>query len=213
VLLVVAPEPAEAAWARASIPLGHPGFCLAPLVIGFDDLPRITDPVLARRLPELAVLSTLAHPELEVATTAVGAISLLPEDQSRLYLDVVMTALSPLIRQALEARMQGYEYQSEFARRYYNEGRNEGREEGREEGLQRAVLSLARAKLDSVTVEDDAAIRAIRDEDVLEALISALGSVSNAVEARAALDRTIARHAAISSSRRSAEVSGQVEGE
>jgi hypothetical protein len=167
-----------------------PTVTLVPLVIGFDDLPRITDPELARRLPELAVLSALAHPELEVATTAVGAISMLPEDQSRLYLDVVMSALPALLRQALEDRMQGYEYQSEFARRYYNEGR--------EEGLQRAVLSLAHAKLDAVTVEDEAAIRTIRDEDALEALISALGSASNAVEARGVLDRTIAQHAAIS---------------
>jgi hypothetical protein len=39
VLLVIAPDPAVAAWARRPIELGHPGFLLTPVVIGFDDVP------------------------------------------------------------------------------------------------------------------------------------------------------------------------------
>ena len=178
-----------------------PGSSCTPQVIGFAELPRIVDPEQARRQPELAVLSALAHPELEVVNAVVGAISLLPGNQSQLYWDLVTTALPARVRQALEASMEGYEYQSEFARRYYNQGREEGREKGREEGrerLQRAVLSLAGAKLEVVTVEDEAAIRAIRDDDALEALNSALGSAKNAVEARDVLDRTTARPAALS---------------
>jgi flagellar biosynthesis/type III secretory pathway protein FliH len=57
-------------------------------------------------------------------------------DQARLYLDVIMMALPPAIRQILEARMQHYEYQSDFARKYYGQGREEGRQQGREEGRQ-----------------------------------------------------------------------------
>jgi hypothetical protein len=57
VLLVVAPDPDVAAWARRPIELGHPAFRLTPVVIGFDDVPRIRDRAEASRLPELAVLS------------------------------------------------------------------------------------------------------------------------------------------------------------
>jgi hypothetical protein len=122
VLLVVAPDPEVAAWARQSIELGHPGFRLTPVVIGFDDVPWVRDRVEALRLPELAVLSVMAHPELEIAEVAIDAIAQLPADQSRLYLDVIMMALPVAIRQIIEARMQGYEYQSDFARKYYGQG-------------------------------------------------------------------------------------------
>ena len=84
--------------------------------------------------------------------------------------------------------MQGYEYQSEFARKYYRQGR----EEGREEGMRAAVLALARTKLAGVTAEDEAAIAALHDERVLTDLISALGEARGTDAARAALDRAIA---------------------
>jgi hypothetical protein len=211
VLLVVAPDAKVAAWARREITIG-PGFSFTPKVMGMAELPRITEVEIAQRLPELAVLSAMAHPEVGVATTTIEALSTLPEAQNRLYFDVVMSALPRLLRQALEAQMEGYEYQSEFARKYYNqgreegrhegreEGRHEGREEGRHEGLQRAVISIAHAKLAVVTVEDEAAIRAIHEEEALEALIRTLVSAVGAIEARVILDRAIARHVAQSSS-------------
>ncbi|MFE8605267.1 RpnC/YadD family protein [Archangium violaceum] len=49
-----------------------------------------------------------------------------------------MYSLNDAARTALEALMSSgtYEYQSEFARRYFTQGREEGRQEGRQEGLQ-----------------------------------------------------------------------------
>jgi hypothetical protein len=44
-------------------------------VIGFDDVPWVRDSVAASRLPELAVLSVLAHPELDIAKAAIDAIA------------------------------------------------------------------------------------------------------------------------------------------
>jgi hypothetical protein len=214
VLLVVTAERAVTRWARTKIAIGHPGFDLTPIVVSFEDVPRSIDPVSAQRLPELAVLSAMAHPELEMATAAIEAISQLPEDQNRLYLDVVMTLLPARIRQILEARMlQGYKYQSEFALRYYNqghekgreegrnegreEGRNEGREEGRnegrEEGMRLAVLALAQSRLAAVTDEDHAVIETIRDERGLTELINALARASSSSEARTALALVISR--------------------
>ena len=92
--------------------------------------------------------------------------------------------------------MQGYVYQSEYARRYYNQGleqgleagREQGLEAGRERGLHDAVLALARAKLGVVTAQSEAAIRALRDHDQLIALTTALGLAGSEAEARAALE-------------------------
>jgi hypothetical protein len=55
------------------------------LVISFADVPRVRDRTAASQLPQLAVLSVLAHPELETAEIAIEAIAQLPEDLLRLY--------------------------------------------------------------------------------------------------------------------------------
>jgi hypothetical protein len=168
-----------ARWARAPIDLGHPGFRLTPLVLELEELPRITDLEIARRLPELAVLSTLGHPEYEVARTALGAIQGLPEDRSRLYLDLVIATVPDPVRWALEKLMKGYQYQSEFARKYYGQGRAEG--------LRAAVLELARAKVEDLSPEEDGALRALGDEAALLALIGALARAATAAEVRGVL--------------------------
>src|ERR1041384_4330953 len=50
VLLVIAPDPKVAAWARQPIELGHPGFRLTPVVIEFKDVPWVRDRDAALRL-------------------------------------------------------------------------------------------------------------------------------------------------------------------
>lgn len=198
-LIVIAPDAAVARWARTPIDLGHPGFRLEPLVFALEDLPRVTDPDAAQRLPELAVLSALGHPDREVAGTALGALAHLPEDRARLYYDLIMAAAPDAVQQYLEQLMlKGYEYQSEFARKYYGQGlqtgraegletgRAEGLETGRAEGLRAAVLELARARVADLTPEEAAALGALRDEALL-ALIGRLASAPGPAEARAVL--------------------------
>jgi hypothetical protein len=97
-LLVLTRDPATARWAREPIEIGHPGFQLTPLVVDFADVPRITDLDTASQHPQLAVLSVMAHPELEVATVAIEAISGLPENLFRLYYDVILRALPAELR-------------------------------------------------------------------------------------------------------------------
>jgi hypothetical protein len=197
VLLVVAPEPGVAAWARQPIEVGHPGFRLTPVVIEFDDVPWVRDRDAALRLPELAMLSVMAHPELEIAEVAVEAISQLPEDRRRLYLDVILMALPEAIRRILEARMQGYEYQSDFARKYYGQGREDGRQEGRQEGwqdgLRAAVITLARTKLGKLSDAELAAIEAVSDQRILSKLVTSLGRARSARTARVTLERALGR--------------------
>jgi len=203
--LVIASDPAVARWARASIPLGHPGFNLAPVVIELGEVPRVTDPTDAARLPELAVLSAIGHPELEIARTAISAIQRLTEDHKQLYLDVIVAALPPAIRTALEAHMQrGSDiYMSDFAISYYDQGLDkgleQGHEEGREQGLEQgleqgttrglrtAVLALMRAKLGTIAPQDLAAVEAIHDERTLTELIVTLGRATTKAGVRAAL--------------------------
>jgi hypothetical protein len=189
-LLVFTDDPIVARWARRPIAIGHPGFHLDPVVVAFDDLPRSIDSAIATKLPELAVLSAMAHPELEIATTAFDAIAELPEDQNRLYSDLILSKLPDPLRSILEARMKGYEYQSDFARKYYYQGHNEGLEKGRKEGLRMVVRAFLR-KLVQISADDLAAIDTIDDEAVLTELAETLECVSKPFDARAALDIAI----------------------
>jgi hypothetical protein len=129
------------------ISLGHPGFILTPLVLGPDAVPVVTDAEVSRRDPELAVLSGLAHGRetvgLDIARAVLGAVGGVDDERARLYVDLVFSRLNDAAKSAFEALMQGnYEYQSDFARKYYGQGRQEGRcEEARE-----AVLEVLDAR-------------------------------------------------------------------
>ena len=132
-LLVVAPEPRVAGWCAEPIEIGVPGFVLRPPVLRRTAVPVVTDPGEAFRRPELGVLSAMAHGEGErgvtIATTLLPAIQGLEDDKARLYYDLVYNSLNEAARRVLEALMKGYEYQSDFARKYVAQGRAEGRAE------------------------------------------------------------------------------------
>jgi hypothetical protein len=125
-LLVIAPDPEVAAWCAEPIETGIPGFVLRPPVLGRALVPIVTDPEEAARRPELAVLSALAHGGTDVGAAIAAAvlpmIRQLDEDRSRFYGDLVLNSLNESARRALEARMKGYEYQSDFARKYVAQG-------------------------------------------------------------------------------------------
>jgi hypothetical protein len=99
-------------------------------VLGPAAVPVVTDPVEAARRPELAVLSALAHGEGErgaaIAAAVLPAVAALGDDRARFYGDLVLNSLNTAARRALEAMMKGYEYQSDFAKKYVAEGRQEG---------------------------------------------------------------------------------------
>jgi hypothetical protein len=125
-LLVVAPDPDIAAWCAEPIETGIPGFVLRPPVLGREAVPIVTDPAEAARRPELAVLSAMAHGESEqgaaIAAAVLPAIGALDDERARFYGDLVLTFLNAAARRALEAMMKGYEYQSDFAKKYVAEG-------------------------------------------------------------------------------------------
>jgi hypothetical protein len=156
ILLVVTVDDAVARWCARPIETGHPGWVLTPLVVGPASVPRVTDEALAVRVPELAVLSALAHGReedaVQIGRAALTAAARLDDERGALYADLVMTAVQGAARAALEALMANgtYEYQSEFARRYYGQGKAEGIARGKAEGLARgkaeAVLAVLAAR-------------------------------------------------------------------
>jgi hypothetical protein len=181
ILLVLAPDPAVARWASQPIELGHPGFVLSPVAISYPQVPRVLDPVAACALPELAVLSAMAHRDRETAKAAQAALPGLPEDLQKLYWDVILSGLPPHIRQALEAHMiKGYVYQSDFARKYYFQGR--------EEGLRQAILALVDRRLPGLRDELEPKLHGHSEAQLLE-LIAELDQVRDEAGVRAILER------------------------
>ena len=171
-LLVVAPDPAVAAWCAEPIEIGPPGFVLWPQVLRRSDIPVVTAAEEAARRPELAVLSAMAHGETEqgvtIASAVLPAIQGLDDDRARFYYDLVYNALNDAARQVLETMMKGYEYQSDFAKKYYGQGRMEGRTEGLAEGEAQAVLTVLRARGIAVPEAVQQRILAQKDPERLE---------------------------------------------
>ncbi len=189
ILIVVAPSPAVARWARQQIELGHPGFALCPIVIGYDGIPRICDAAAARAAPELAVLSAMAHRDLETVVAADAGLAGLPKDKQKLYWDVIFSMLPASVRSALEARvLKGSEYQGDFARSCYSQGHQVGREKGREEGLRHAIVALVGARLPGIRDEVARRLHGI-PEARLEQLLIETGTASDEDAVRAVLDR------------------------
>lgn len=153
-LLVIAPNPAVAAWCAEPIQIGAAGFVLRPCVLHPTDVPIVTDPEEAARRPEMGVLSALAHGNSEagaaIAAAVLPAVLDLDDDRARLYGDLVYTSLNQAARHALEAMMKGYEYQSDFAKKFVAQGLSEGltrgRAEGRAEEAARALLTVLRLR-------------------------------------------------------------------
>ncbi|MGW0180229.1 hypothetical protein [Nocardia sp. NPDC003345] len=139
-LLIVCPDPRTAKWAAQPLDFGYgsPSTTLTPLVLDPSSVPVVTDPGLATELPELAVLSAVAHPQhpdhTQIWQALATGLRTLGEDPALRYHDFILTMLPRAVRPAWEAFMstglRDYNFTSDFARRYIAEGRAEGRAEG-----------------------------------------------------------------------------------
>lgn len=138
-VLVVTPYAGVARWAASRLPIGG-GNTYAPTVVGPQQVPEVVDFDVAAARPELAVLSAMAHGRRpiggRIALAAAQAAQRLDTGTGAFYYDLVLSSLSRAAREVLEAMMRSgrYEYRSDFARKYFQEGRDEGRDEGRKEG-------------------------------------------------------------------------------
>ena len=123
---------------------------LTPYVLSPTAVPQITDPATAKEDPELAVFSAMAHGQraaldtsVQIALAAIAASAGLDSERARLYVDLVLSSINEAARRALQAmNPANYEYQSEFARRYFSQGKAEGKAEGEVEGQARGKAEL-----------------------------------------------------------------------
>ena len=97
--------------------------------------------------PELAVLSAMAHGKdadaaksVRIALAAQLASVDLDDDRSTLYCDLILHSLSEAARRAFQnMRAFKYEYQSDFAKHFFGEGKKEGLQKGRAEVVMRLL--------------------------------------------------------------------------
>ena len=104
-------------------------------------MPVITDLNAARRLPELAVLSALAHgasaDPIPVFDALLTALDVIDREHASLYTDLIFAVLPAAARDCLEEFMTttSHRYQSDFARRYFHQGEIEGEARGEAKAL------------------------------------------------------------------------------
>ena len=133
----------------------------------------------AKKNVELAVLSAIEHSQsadfqlaARIASTAIMASAGVDAERSRMYLDLILISLLETSPEAIEATMNTfkYEYQSDFARRYFfqgkEEGKAEGKAEGKVEGRVELVLKLLVLRFGSLTDAVQTHIREAQDTQI-----------------------------------------------
>jgi hypothetical protein len=157
VLAVVTPDAGVERWAARPIVLG-PTSTVTATVLGPSAIPAV-DAVQAERAPALAMLSTLAHMDdprsAQQALWTFEALASWPEDADGRLADILEAALTTAVRERMEELMETgeYEYQSDFARKYFTRGH----ETGRAVGQARALFVVLRSR--GIAVPPDAARR------------------------------------------------------
>jgi hypothetical protein len=181
-VLVVTADDAVAAWAAEPVALGG-GSVFRPLVVGPRGVPVVSSPELAHGVPELAVLSAMAHGRgdvaiaVQIALTVAGATEGLDPDRRALYSDLVMAALSEAARKALQMLPSGYEFQYEPYRRLQLQG-----QASRAESKAEAVLEVLDARGVSVTDAQRERVLACTDLDALRTWVRRAATVTSADE-------------------------------
>ena len=182
VLLVMAPNPSVARWARKPRAFGGRCGVFAPEVISREDVPRVRTSDAARASPELAVASILAHGHepgaAQDALAIFEGLRHLDRDRARVYHDLVWFGLGAAARLIVGELMnlQNYVYKSDFAKALLAEGEAHGRAEGEAHGRAEgeahgraeAVLILLEARGFEVTPALRARTHACGEPAVLE---------------------------------------------
>jgi hypothetical protein len=164
-LLVVTTDVQVARWAATASELGG-GQRFTPYVLSPGAVPRITDPMQAQEDPELAVFSAMSHgptapldTSVQIAAAAIAACAGLDANRSGLYVDLVLSSITEAARKALQAmNPANYEYQSEFARRYFSLGKTEGKAE--------LLIRQATLKFGPLTAEVEQQLGATASEEL-----------------------------------------------
>jgi hypothetical protein len=135
-------------------------------------------------MPSPSTASALTHGDaddaLEIASTALLAVDQLDAEHQRIYFDLVLAALPSALSAAVRNQMKpsGYEYRSDFARKYFGDGKAEGLVEG----LQKALFAILSARGIVVTDGERARIVACADTARLDTMIARAATARSAAE-------------------------------
>ena len=177
VVLVIAPDAGVAAWAARPLDMGMGFGSFRPVVLGPASVPEVTDPAVAERETELAVLSAVAHGNgpngLAVVQAALVALARLDREHAAVYFQIIWNALREPMQRALEALVMERQAEGEtkfppFVQRIFEQGIHEGELKGRLEGKRDTLLRLlARAGI-TLTEDEAARVKACDDPALLD---------------------------------------------
>jgi len=144
VLVVLCPDPAEAAKCRRLIRTGHPGFDLAPVVIDSGAPPGrdgAGGPYLTAFAASMGGIDMETEPGARQVLDAIASPEVGDADRLRMT-TIILRLANDAARQILEALMKTSEYEKTFVERIHDQGITEGEAKGKAE----AVLKLLDAR-------------------------------------------------------------------
>jgi hypothetical protein len=165
-LLIISPDQKVADWAGKPIVISLSPSTIHPLAFGPAQTPVITDPETARRLPELTVLSTLAHANRSDPTPLFEALFAAFESidsvRAGIYHDFVRGELPAASRKLLEDLV------GTTKDRYFSDWARQQHAEGFAEGEARAIVAVLTARGIDISNEARAKIAACTDLEQLD---------------------------------------------
>ncbi|MEB3223729.1 MAG: DUF4351 domain-containing protein [Candidatus Sericytochromatia bacterium] len=177
-LIVLAPEPDVAAWARRPLAMGS-WDTVTPTVVGPDGLPPFRDPTAAHANPHLAMLAAIAHcrdpADVPALALAVEALQALPAPSILRYTRAVEAALARAFQALPEVQMtlrplKEYRSVEAFLDAVREESRTEGRSEGQAEGRQQEAVRVVLRLLGRRIGLPGAEVQGVLDELTTEQL-------------------------------------------
>jgi hypothetical protein len=140
VLVVLCPDPAEAAKCRQLIRTGHPGFDLAPIVIDAAVAPGRDGggPFLTVFAASMGGIDMATEQGARMVLDAMASIEVSDADRLRVAA-IILRLASDAARQTLEAIMQTSGYEKTFVERIHDQGEAKGEVKGKAEALLRLL--------------------------------------------------------------------------
>jgi hypothetical protein len=161
VLVVLCPDPDEAAKCRRLIRTGHPGFNLAPIVIDSSGPPGrdgAAGPYLTVFAASMGGINLESEAGARRVLDAIASTEVSDADRSRL-MTIMLRLSSDAARQILEAMMTTSEYEKTLAERIHDQGMAEGEAKGEAKALLRLLaargLAPSEAQRNQVTTCTD----------------------------------------------------------
>lgn len=148
VLVVLCPDPAEAARCRQLIRTGHPGFDLAPVVIDSGGPPGgdgTGGPYLTVFAASMGGIDMGTEPGARRVLDAIASTEVSAADRFRMT-TIILRLANDAARHILEAMMTTSEYEKTLAERIHDQGIAEGEARGKAEGKAEDVLKLLDAR-------------------------------------------------------------------